>query len=122
MVHRIFEGRVEFHDGDAELAPGITLHHIGGHSLGIQVVRVRTRRGFVLLASDATHYYENMKTMRAYPVVVDVAQMVEGFKTIQKLAPSTNHVIPGHDPLVLAKYPAVPGLEGIVARLDAHPK
>ncbi len=52
--------------------------------------------------------------------------MVEGFNTIQKLATSTNHVIHGHDPLVLAKYPAVPvpgpGLEGIVARLDAHPK
>jgi hypothetical protein len=63
-----------------------------------------------------------METMRAYSVVVDVAQMVEGFKTIQKLATSTNHVIPGHDPLVLATYPAVPGLEGIVARLDAHPK
>lgn len=92
-----------------------------GHSLGLQVVRVRTRRSFVLLASDATHYYENMETMRAYPVV-DVAQLVEGIKTLQKLATSTNHVIPGHDPLVLAKYPAVPDLEGIVARLDAHPK
>lgn len=122
MVHRIFEGRVEFHDGDAELAPGITLHHIGGHSLGLQVVRVRTKRGFVLLASDATHYYENMETMRAYPVVVDVAQMVEGFKTIQRLATSVNHVIPGHDPLVLAKYPNVPGLEGIAARLDVDPR
>ena len=92
-----------------------------GHSLGRRVVRVRTRRGFVILASDATHYYENMETMRAYPVV-DVARMVEGFKTIQRLATSTNHVIPGHDPLVLAKNPAVPGFEGIVARLDAHPK
>ena len=89
-----------------------------GHSLGLQVVRGRTRRGFALLAADATHYYENMETMRAYPV--DVAQMVEGFKTIQKLATSTNHVIPGHDPLVLAKYPAVPGLEGIVARLTLN--
>ena len=119
MVHRIFEGRVAFHDGDDELAPGVTLHHIGGHSLGLQVVRVRTRRGWVVLASDATHYYENMETMRAYPVVVNVAEMVEGFKTIQKLATSPRHVIPGHDPLVLSRYPAAkPGLEGIVARLD----
>lgn len=122
MVNRIFEGRVEFHDGDDELAPGITLHHVGGHSLGLQVVRVKTKRGHVVLASDAAHFYENMETMRAYPVVVDVAQMVEGFKTIQKLATSVNHVIPGHDPLVLKKYPAVPGLEGIAARLDADPK
>jgi glyoxylase-like metal-dependent hydrolase (beta-lactamase superfamily II) len=120
MVHRIFEGRVEFHDGDDELAPGVTVHHVGGHSLGLQVVRVRTRRGWVVLASDATHYYENIETMRAYPVVVNVAEMVEGFKTIQKLATSPGHVIPGHDPLVLARYPAAkPGLEGIVARLDA---
>lgn len=120
MVHRIFEGRVEFHDGDDELAPGVTVHHVGGHSLGLQVVRVRTRRGWVVLASDATHYYANMETLRPYPVVVNVAEMVEGFKTIQKLATSSAHVIPGHDPLVLARYPAAkPGLEGIIARLDA---
>jgi glyoxylase-like metal-dependent hydrolase (beta-lactamase superfamily II) len=55
MVNRIFEGRVEFHDGDDELAPGVTLHHVGGHSLGLQVVRVRTRRGGGVGASDATH-------------------------------------------------------------------
>jgi glyoxylase-like metal-dependent hydrolase (beta-lactamase superfamily II) len=119
MVHRVFEGRVTFHDGDDELAPGLTLHHIGGHSLGLQVVRVRTRRGWVVLASDATHFYANMETLRPYPVVVDVAQMLQGFTTIQRLASSPAHVIPGHDPLVLERYPAArPGLEGIAARLD----
>jgi hypothetical protein len=31
-------------------------------------------------------------------------------------------VVPGHDPLVLARYPAAsPSLEGIVARLDVMP-
>ena len=40
MVRRVFAGRVEFHDGDAELAPGLSLHHIGGHTLGLQAVRV----------------------------------------------------------------------------------
>jgi glyoxylase-like metal-dependent hydrolase (beta-lactamase superfamily II) len=34
MVRKVFAGRVEFHDGDDELAPGITLHKIGGHSMG----------------------------------------------------------------------------------------
>jgi glyoxylase-like metal-dependent hydrolase (beta-lactamase superfamily II) len=123
MVNRIFEGRVAFHDGDDELAPGVTLHHVGGHSLGLQVVRVRTRRGWVVLASDATHFYANMEEGRPYPVVVDVAQMIEGFQTIQKLATSVGHVIPGHDPLVLDRYPAAkPGLEGIAARLDTDPR
>ena len=79
-----------------------------------------SERGWVVLASDATHFYANMETMRPYPVVVNVAEMVEGFKTIQKLATSANHVIPGHDPLVLSRYPAAAtGLEGIAARLDA---
>jgi hypothetical protein len=32
-------------------------------------------------------------------------------------------VIPGHDPLVLKRYPAPrPELEGIVVRLDADPR
>jgi glyoxylase-like metal-dependent hydrolase (beta-lactamase superfamily II) len=122
MVHRIFEGRVAFHDGDDELAPGITLHHVGGHSMGLQVVRVRTRRGWVVVASDASHFYANMEQGRPYPILYNVGEMLEGFDTIQKLAESPRHVIPGHDPLVLARYPAAkPGLEGIVARLDAEP-
>jgi glyoxylase-like metal-dependent hydrolase (beta-lactamase superfamily II) len=39
-VRRVHDGRMSFHDGTAEIAPGITLHLIGGHSGGLQVVRV----------------------------------------------------------------------------------
>jgi glyoxylase-like metal-dependent hydrolase (beta-lactamase superfamily II) len=35
-----------------ELAHGITVHKIGGHSKGLQCVRVKTRRGYVVIASD----------------------------------------------------------------------
>ncbi len=122
MVERIFEGRVEFHDGDDELAPGVTLHHIGGHSMGLQVVRVRTRRGWVVVASDASHFYANMEQGRPYPIVYNVGEMLEGFKTVYRLAESPNHVIPGHDPRVLVRYPAAkPGMAGIIARVDADP-
>jgi hypothetical protein len=52
----------------------------------------------------------------------NVGEMLEGFNTVRRLAESPRHVIPGHDPLVLTRYPAAkPGLEGIVARLDAEP-
>src|SRR5918995_5642753 len=30
MVRMLYDGRVQFHDGDDELAPGITIHRIGG--------------------------------------------------------------------------------------------
>ncbi|HEY8519434.1 MAG TPA: N-acyl homoserine lactonase family protein [Gammaproteobacteria bacterium] len=122
MVHRVFAGRVEFHDGTDEIAPGITVHKLGGHTKGLQCVRVATRRGAVVLASDASHFYAHMETGRAFPVLYDLAELLEGYKTIRRLASSAAHVIPGHDPLVLERYPAASSqTEGWIARLDADP-
>ncbi|MEI9887692.1 MAG: N-acyl homoserine lactonase family protein [Rhizomicrobium sp.] len=122
MVHNVFDGRVQFHDGVSELAPGITLHKVGGHTKGLQVVRVKTPRGWVVLASDAAHLYANMERMHPFPIVVDVDDYLEAFATIRKLASSEAHIVPGHDPLVLQRYPlSKTGLAGIV-RLDAEPK
>jgi len=119
MVRRVFAGRVCFHDGDAELAPGVSLHLIGGHTMGLQVVRVATRRGWVVIASDASHFYANMEEVRPFPIVYSVADMVEGYGRLRALADSREHIIPGHDPLVLERYPAPSkALQGIVARLD----
>lgn len=119
MVRRVYEGRVQFHDGDAEFMPGISVHLIGGHTMGLQVVRVATRRGAVVLASDASHFYANMEQVRPFPIVWSVAEMVDGYRRLRDLAESPAHIIPGHDPLVLQRYPAPAGaLEGIVARLD----
>ena len=35
---------------EAEIAPGLTVHLVGGHCAGQEIVRVRTRRGWVVLA------------------------------------------------------------------------
>jgi glyoxylase-like metal-dependent hydrolase (beta-lactamase superfamily II) len=119
MVRNAYRGRVHFHDGDAELFPGISLHLIGGHTKGLQVVRVATRRGWLVLASDASHFYANMEQVRPFPIVYSVADMVEGYRRLRELADSAAHIIPGHDPLVLSRYPAPNAdLEGIIARLD----
>ena len=119
MVRRVYAGRVRFHDGDGEVAPGVTLHHVGGHTMGLQIVRVATRRGHVVLASDASHYYANMEQARPFPIVYNVGDMVEGWRKAQALAASPAHVIPGHDPLVMQRYPAPEdALQGIAVRLD----
>jgi glyoxylase-like metal-dependent hydrolase (beta-lactamase superfamily II) len=120
MVRNTYAGRVRFHDGDATIAPGVSLHLIGGHTMGLQVVRVATRRGWLVLASDASHFYANMEQGRPFPIVFNVADMVEGYARLRELADSPAHIIPGHDPIVLQRYPAPPGgaLQGIVARLD----
>jgi len=118
MVRRVYEGRVRFHDGDAELFPGVSLHLIGGHTMGLQAVRVATRRGPLVLASDASHFYANMEQARPFPIVWSVADMLDGYERMRSLA-AADCIIPGHDPLVMERYPAPePSLQGIVARLD----
>jgi glyoxylase-like metal-dependent hydrolase (beta-lactamase superfamily II) len=119
MVRRVYAGRVRFHEGDAELLPGLSIHLIGGHTMGLQAVRVATRRGAVVLASDASHFYANMEQTRPFPIVFSVADMVAGYERLRSLAASPEHIIPGHDPLVMQRYPAPSkALEGIVVRLD----
>ena len=123
MVRLVFKDRVEFYDGTAELAPGVSLHRIGGHTHGLQCVRVMTQRGWVVLASDASHYYEHMETKRCFPTTFHLGEMVEGYGILKNLAASPRHIIPGHDPLVMARY-AAPSkdLDGIVVRLDVEPR
>jgi len=123
MVRKVFAGRVMFHDGVDEIAPGITVHKIGGHSKGLQCVRVKTQRGHVILASDTTHLYAHINEGRVFPITYNVGEVLDGYETMKRLASSPNHIVPGHDPLVLKYYPAAKkGLEGWVARLDVDPK
>jgi hypothetical protein len=45
--------------------------------------------------------------------------MVDGYRKLQQLAQSPAHIIPGHDPLVIERYPAPSKeLQGIAVRLD----
>jgi glyoxylase-like metal-dependent hydrolase (beta-lactamase superfamily II) len=83
MVRHIYGERVTFHAGEGEVAPGVTVHHVGGHSDGLQVARVATARGPVVLASDAAHFYGNLQRLAGHP----------------------DRIIPGHDPLVAELYP-----------------
>jgi glyoxylase-like metal-dependent hydrolase (beta-lactamase superfamily II) len=123
MVRKVLSGRVEFHDGDDEIAPGISVHRIGGHSKGLQCVRVKTLRGYVVLASDAAHLYMHIEQGRVFPVVYDVGEVLEGYGKLKKLASSPRHIVPGHDPKVLNLYPpGRAGLDNWVVRLDVDPK
>jgi glyoxylase-like metal-dependent hydrolase (beta-lactamase superfamily II) len=122
MVGKLFAGRVVFHNGTSTLAPGITLHKVGGHTRGLQVVRVQTQRGFVVLASDAAHFYANWQQRRPFPIVDNIAAYLDAYDIIEGLASSPDHIIPGHDPLVIERYPAaLTGIHDIV-RVDLPPR
>ena len=119
VVQRLYSGRLVFHQGDGQVADGVTVHRIGGHSRGLQSVRVLTQSGWLCLASDAAHFYENFIAGKPFPLVVDMEDMFTGFETIQALASSRDLVIPGHDPLVQTLFPT----DGpdFVRRLDRGP-
>lgn len=115
-VTRLYAGKLVFFDGDAEVADGVTVHAIGGHSKGLQAVRVRTDAGWLVLASDAAHFYENFERRVPFPLVVNVEDMLNGFDTLSRLASHPDLIVPGHDPLVREFFPSDIGPE--IWRLD----
>ncbi len=118
-VKRLYAGKLTFHAGDSEIADGVTVHCIGGHSRGLQCVRVRTQVGWMVLASDAAHYYENIMLRKPFPIVVDLQDMLDGFDRLERLASATNLIVPGHDPLVRKVF--AQGAAENIFRLDAGP-
>lgn len=99
-------GAVDLVDGDAEVVPGVSVHLVGGHTAGMQVVRVETAGGAVVLASDASHFHENIEDDRPAPLLHSMTGVYGAFDRVKELAGS-GPVIPGHDPEVLARYPPV---------------
>lgn len=112
LVYANFEERLAFHEGAYELRPGITVHWVGGHTRGLQIVRVHTRRGWIVLASDASHYLENLRKRSPFPIVADTGDMLRAYELVETLADSPDHIIAGHDPVTTRLYQAA-GPDGL---------
>jgi len=112
------EGRVKIVEGDAHITEGISVHFTPGHTPGSQVVKVETAEGPLVLTSDASHYYANIEGDLPHRVIHTLPMVYDAFDRIKELAGSFDRVVPGHDPLVLKRFPAVDSsLEGMVHRL-----
>ncbi|PSL20370.1 N-acyl homoserine lactonase family protein [Shimia abyssi] len=118
-IKRLYQGKLTFHDGDAEIADGVTVHCIGGHSRGLQAVRIRTQAGWMVLASDAAHFYENLWLRKPFPIVVDLENMLTGFDRLETLATRRELIVPGHDPIVRRAF--AQGASDHIFRLDTGP-
>ena len=107
-VHK--EDRMVFHRGQEEIAPGVELIEIGGHSPGQAILTVNTFEGLVLLASDATHYYEELERDLPFLVVADLEAMYRGFDRMNQLVADRDAIlVPGHDPAVLDRHRRLDG-------------
>src|SRR3546814_10664414 len=60
--------------------------------------RVWSQRGWVVLASDATHLYGNIGHGVPFPAVYNVGDMLEGHQAVRRLADSEAHIVPARSP------------------------
>jgi glyoxylase-like metal-dependent hydrolase (beta-lactamase superfamily II) len=108
-------GQLTLVTGAHQVAAGIELIHVGGHTPGQAIVLVSTPAGPVLLASDAVHYYEELERDRPFAIVADVPAMYGAFDTIRQLAADgRTKVVAGHDPAVLDRFPGRAGSANII--------
>jgi glyoxylase-like metal-dependent hydrolase (beta-lactamase superfamily II) len=105
LVRLNMQGRVHFVDGVEAVTPGISLHYVGGHTAGIQVARVNTKKGQAVVASDASHLFRNVEENTPANLITNLPEMFSAFDAIRELSSSPNLWLPGHDPAVLQRFP-----------------
>ncbi|HEX5068817.1 MAG TPA: N-acyl homoserine lactonase family protein [Vicinamibacterales bacterium] len=109
-------GRVQLVNGDdQEIMPGVRVYTGGKHTFASQFVGVRTRSGTIVLSSDNAYLYENLEKKLPIAQTLDAASNLAAQARMITLAGSIARIVPGHDPAVFERFPAVkPG----VARVD----
>ena len=103
--------RVRYLDGDEEIAPGIRVVLVGGHTAGSQAVVVTTNLGQAVICADVLQYYRQLEE-GVVGLCLDVVQTLFAVDKLKSLTSSPELIIPGHDPLVMKKFPNP--LEGVV--------
>jgi glyoxylase-like metal-dependent hydrolase (beta-lactamase superfamily II) len=108
-------GRLTLAGNSHQVAPGIELIQVGGHTPGQAIVSVHTGSGRVILASDAVHYYEELERDRPFSTVANLAEMYAAFDQIREMEQdASTSIIAGHDPAVAERFPTMPGQDGVV--------
>jgi glyoxylase-like metal-dependent hydrolase (beta-lactamase superfamily II) len=91
-----------------DVADGVRVLEVGGHTPGELVVLVSDGDAEVVLASDALHYYDELRLDRPFRHVTDLPAMYAGFELLRGLAgDGARKLVAGHDPEVMRRFPAV---------------
>jgi glyoxylase-like metal-dependent hydrolase (beta-lactamase superfamily II) len=109
------QGRLRLVDGDREILPCVRVYTGGRHTYASQYVSVPTRSGPAVLASDNMYLFENLEKHAAIAQTFDRQSNLKAQDNMKALAGKKGHIVPGHDPAVMTRYPKV--AEGVV-RID----
>ena len=111
VVSLAYANRIRYLDGDEQIAPGIRVVLVGGHTPGSQMVVVNTGKGDAVICGDAIDLYQNLEK-GVIGMYVDLMPALFALDKMRALASSPELIIPGHDPLVMEKFPSP--IEGVV--------
>jgi glyoxylase-like metal-dependent hydrolase (beta-lactamase superfamily II) len=102
-----FDGRVIFLDGDSEIYPGLSSVWTGGHTPGHQAINVETARGTVLMCADFADAYRNLKERIPVGSYTNLVEWLAGCSRIERMRLPEESLIPGHDELVMERFPRI---------------
>jgi glyoxylase-like metal-dependent hydrolase (beta-lactamase superfamily II) len=106
------EGRLRLVEGDREILPGVRVYIGGRHTYASQYVSVTSKAGPVVLASDNVYLYENLEKHAPIAQTFDAASNLAAQDRMKSIVRDVNLIIPGHDPLVMQRFPRV--ADGVV--------
>ncbi|WP_199182652.1 N-acyl homoserine lactonase family protein [Cryobacterium sp. N19] len=105
------QNRLSTFTGSTEIAPGIEVIEVGGHTPGQSMVRVTTSEGVVLLTSDALHFWEELERDMPFVSCTDLLGVYSGFQTLRDMLDrgEVDIVVPGHDSTSLDGFAPLTG-------------
>lgn len=108
IVQANLDGRVRFIDGDnKEIIPGVRVFTGSTHTFESQHLLVDTKTEKVMLASDDSWFYYNLDHELSVSLVGDPDAYVHQLQRMKTLVSNRDLIIPGHDPLVMSRFPKV---------------
>ncbi|SEB61352.1 Glyoxylase, beta-lactamase superfamily II [Paramicrobacterium humi] len=94
LVSARHQGRVHEFEGSIQIAPGVELVEVGGHTPGQLIVRIQTAVGEVVLASDAAHFHEELERDMLFQSMADLPR---SYRALDFLRGSEAVIVTGHD-------------------------
>jgi glyoxylase-like metal-dependent hydrolase (beta-lactamase superfamily II) len=110
-------GKLTQLDGDAQIADGFRVELVGGHCPGQQIAIVQSEGGDVVIASDAMHFYEELEHERPFSVLWNLGDVYRTYDRLNVLQDGGATLVPGHDPEVMRRFPAVGPQSPLIARI-----
>jgi len=101
LERMIGQGRVNAIDGGVADIDGIRLMHVGGHTPGSQITTFEHHGKPVVLACDASHTFDNLRTRTPAGSIHNYDECQRGFQTVETLATGGTW-FPGHDDDIVA--------------------